>query len=127
MGVEHEIAVEALRQTNNVASDAINLCIDPNKKQILSQTLFETHFNDKCLDKIQQMITILGITESRARAALFLCYNDIESAINMLSAPTPTQIIDLDRIELRFYTLCRAETTNTTNTTNTNKKEKVPN
>jgi len=105
MGVEKEIAIEALRQTNNAGDDTLNLCLDPQRKEILAQTLYSRYFNDKYLYQIEQILSVLGsdnVTESRARAALFISFNDVEQSINMLSAPNPTEVVDLDRIEARF-------------------------
>eukprot|EP01084_Bolivina_argentea_P026908 50028_1 len=105
MGVEEEIVIEALRQCNNHHQQTLNLCLDPQQKEILSQTLFARHLNDKYLYKIEQILSVLGadhVTESRVRAALFLSYKDVEEAIRILSAPNPNDVVDLDRIEPRF-------------------------
>eukprot|EP01083_Nonionella_stella_P171917 588393_1 len=105
MDVEQEVVIEALRQCNNNHQQTLNLCLDPQQKEILSQTLFARHLNDKYLYKIEQILSVLGadhVTESRVRAALFLSYKDVEEAIRMLSAPNPNDVVDLDRIEPRF-------------------------
>eukprot|EP01083_Nonionella_stella_P062251 161884_1 len=105
MDVEQEVVIEALRQCNNNHQQTLNLCLDPQQKEILAQTLFARHLNDKYLYKIEQIISVLGaehVTESRVRAALFLSYNDVEEAIRILSAPILSDVVDLDRIEPRF-------------------------
>ena len=106
MGVEKEIGIEALRQTDNAGEETLDLCMDPERKEVLAQTLFARYMNDEFIYKINQVIDVLGgpdnIAESRVRAALFITYNNVEEAVTMLSQPTPTQVIDLDRIEIRF-------------------------
>eukprot|EP00486_Rosalina_sp_Unknown_P005938 CAMPEP_0201569454 /NCGR_PEP_ID=MMETSP0190_2-20130828/11117_1 /ASSEMBLY_ACC=CAM_ASM_000263 /TAXON_ID=37353 /ORGANISM="Rosalina sp." /LENGTH=743 /DNA_ID=CAMNT_0047991755 /DNA_START=88 /DNA_END=2315 /DNA_ORIENTATION=+ len=106
MGVEKEIAIEALRQTDNAGEDTLNLCLDPERKGILASTLYSRFMNDEFIWKIEQVIDVLGgagiVSESRVRAALFITFNDVEEAINMLSQPTPTEVIELDRVEVIF-------------------------
>jgi len=83
----------------------LDLCTDPQRREILAQTLFARHFNDKELNKIEQILGLIGpenVTESRVRAALFLKFNNVEEAVNLLTAPKITDIVDLDRIEVRF-------------------------
>jgi len=104
-GVDREIAIEALRQTDNNGESTLDLCTDPQRREILAQTLFARHFNDKELNKIEQILGLIGpenVTESRVRAALFLKFNNVEEAVNLLTAPQITDIVDLDRIEVRF-------------------------
>eukprot|EP01083_Nonionella_stella_P024393 67364_1 len=72
MGMEKEIVIEALRQCNNTHQQTLNLCLDPQQKETLTQTLFARHLNDNYLYKIEQIISALGayhVKESRVRAA----------------------------------------------------------
>ena len=111
MGVEKEIAIEALRQTDNAGEDTLNLCLDPERKSVLASGLYSRYMNDKHLWKIEQVIDVLGgegiVSESRVRAALFITFNEVEEAINMLSQPTPTDVIELDRVEIIFVPYVR--------------------
>mmetsp|Transcript_47413 Transcript_47413/g.76048 ORF Transcript_47413/g.76048 Transcript_47413/m.76048 type:complete len:669 (+) Transcript_47413:75-2081(+) len=105
MGVEREIAVEALRQTDNNGEETLNLCTDPDRKEVLAQTLFARYLNEKHADKVEHVQQVMGhdnVSEPRVRAALFLTFHDVEQAITMLSAPDAQQVVELDRVELRF-------------------------
>merc|ERR1712228_420464 len=104
MGVAKEIGIEALRQTDNAGDDTLNLCLDVERREVLAENLFARYFNDRQWYKIEQIMNVLGaaMTESRVRAALFCSFGNVDDAVNMLSAPNPTQVVDLDRIEVRF-------------------------
>merc|ERR1719204_2479235 len=107
MGVEKEIAIEALRQTDNAGEDTLDLVTNADRKEILAQTLFARYFNDSRLHLIESVLGVLGadnVSEARVRSALFLTYNNVDEAIDMLSTQhdNPQNVVDLDRIEVRF-------------------------
>lgn len=99
------ILLSVNRQTDNNGESTLDLCTDPQRREILAQTLFARHFNDNQIHKIEQLLGLMGpenVTESRVRAALFLKFNDVNDALDLLTAPGPTDIVDLDRVEVRF-------------------------
>jgi len=113
-GVDREIAIEALRQTNNDGENTLDLCTDPQRREVLAQTLYARHLNDKHINGIEQILGLIGpenVSETRVRAAMFLKFNNVEDAIDLLTNPQPTDIVDLERVEARFvpYVLKRQQ------------------
>lgn len=60
MGVEIEIAVEALRQCNNHGENTLNCCLTNDTKLVLQQTLYKREMDEQSKYKIEQLLYVIN-------------------------------------------------------------------
>ena len=98
MGVAPEIALEGLKQCNNKGNETWDFVFSIEGANKLKDKVYQRAMKDDYGLTINQIIG-MNFSEARARAALLLCYNDSNDAIEMITNPSEYHKKHLDRIE----------------------------
>ncbi|ETN99132.1 hypothetical protein RFI_38350, partial [Reticulomyxa filosa] len=101
-GIPEEIAVEALKQTDNHYEQTMDQCFNIEKRALLMAKILQRSMRLNSLDV--RSLQDMGFNEARCRAALIATSKNLRHAIQYLLNPTAEQKEQVDRLEAEIVT-----------------------